>query len=93
MMVDDYDDGSGDGFLWLRHCQSNPALLDHLVVILAFTFQVVRLFTIFLHLMRKALKISQMIMVITDHSNEKALQRSVIIIINAIKRKNHCNDW
>ena len=24
----------------LRHCQNNPALLDHLVVILAFTFQV-----------------------------------------------------
>ena len=40
MMVIDNDNG-GDGFLCLRHCQSNPALLDHLVVILAFTFQVV----------------------------------------------------
>ena len=43
MMVIDNDNG-GDGFLWLRHCQSNPALLDHLVVILAFTFQVARAF-------------------------------------------------
>ena len=43
MMVIDNDNG-GDGFLCLRHCQSNPALLDHLVVILAFTFQVARAF-------------------------------------------------